>query len=270
MKTLSTTFFKMPAACLFFLGVPLFFFLFVLSYEPLGMTGFLDAERDRYSFNLVIITLILFVTVTLSRMLLFLLRRVIRLNWPLYILWCIGEVVFAGMMSSILVFHAWHGEIPYFSVMSRCLLYMAGVTVFPYALITMGIQLYELGKRPAAPAVDDQSLVRFHDDQKRLKFIAAVDAILFIEAEDNYVHIHHLHNGRVRDFMLRSSMRALEETAARHGLVRCHRSFFVNPAHITLVRKDPGAGYALAELDQPGLKNIPVSKSCYDAVSAML
>ena len=270
MKPIAKTFFKMPANCLYFLAVPIFFFLFVLLFRPAEITAFLAADRDRFSFNLIIVTLIVFGTVVLSRMVLFLLRKVLSLNWSLYILWCCGEVVFAGMMSSILLFFAWKGTYPYFTVMSWCLLYLAEVLVFPYALITMGLQIHELGKRSEVPPVDDKSLVRFHDDQNRLKFISAVEAILFIEAEENYVHIHHLQNGKVRDFTLRSSMRALEDLAVRHGLVRCHRSFFINPSHITLIRKDPGAGYAFAELDQPGLKNIPVSKSCYEAVSAML
>ena len=145
MKPISTTLYKMPANCMFFLGVPLFFFLFVLGYEPAGLCDFLTAGRDRFSFHLIIVTLILFGTVVLSRMLLFILRRVVRLNWTLYILWCTGEVIFAGMMASILLVFAWRGVMPYFGVMTRCILYLAAVTVFSYALITMGVQLHELG-----------------------------------------------------------------------------------------------------------------------------
>ena len=64
-------------------------------------------------------------------------------------------------------------------------------------------------------------------------------------------------------------MRALEDTLSRHGLVRCHRSFFVNPDHIRLVRKDT-SGYAIAELDVQGLENVLISKTYYSAVSKFL
>ena len=53
------------------------------------------------------------------------------------------------------------------------------------------------------------------------------------------------------------------------GLVRCHRSFFLNAAHVALVKKDPG-GYAVAQLDQDGAREIPVSKRYYQSVTALL
>ncbi len=270
MKAISRTFYRMPVLTIFFLVIPVFFLLFVLAYVPMELENFLSLGRDRFTLNLIVTTLIIFGTVLLSRIILFLLRKVIDLNWSLYILWSVLEVVFASLMMSILMGVGWHGSIPYFTVMLRCLLYLASILVFPYALLTMGVQLYVLSKRAElAPTVDEKTLVRFYDEQKRLKLVLSSSAVLYIEAEDNYVHIVHLDNGRVRDFTLRSSMRALEEMLSRHSLVRCHRSYFVNPAHVDLVRKDEN-GYALAQLDREGLKPIPVSKRYYDALTAIL
>jgi DNA-binding LytR/AlgR family response regulator len=153
--------------------------------------------------------------------------------------------------------------------MSTGILYLGGIVVFPYVILTQAIQLHILGgSRQPVPA-DDKSLVRFHDDQKRLKFIISSPAILYIEAEDNYVHIVHLDNGKVKDYSLRSSMRALEDLLSKHGMVRCHRSYFVNPDHVELVKKDVN-GYALAQLDRSGLDPVPVSKKYYDSLSALL
>ena len=180
------------------------------------------------------------------------------------------EVVFAGMMTSILVAVGWGGAIPYFTVMSKCLLYILAIVVFPYAIISLGVQVYVLGKRAQnVPFVDEKTLIRFYDEQKRLKLVLASTAVMYIEAEDNYVHIIYLDNGRVKDFTLRSSMRALEEVMERHNLVRCHRSYYVNPSHVDMVRKDEN-GYALAVLDREGMKQIPVSKRYYDNLTAIL
>ena len=255
---------------MFFLIIPIFYFLFVLAYTPFEIEGFYGVGRDRFSFNLIITTLIVFGCVTISRMLLFLLRKVINLNWALYILWCVGEVVFAGMMSSILIALSWNEPLPYFQVMSTCLLYMAGILAFPYAILTMAVQIYVLNKMKAQPQYDDKTLIRFKDESGRLKFICSSDNILYIEAEENYVHIHHMEGNRERDYTLRSSMHALEDELSRHGLVRCHRSFFINPAHVTLVRKDSSYGFAFAELDHQGAAKIPVSKAYFDSVSALL
>ena len=270
MKTIARTFYKMPVIVMFFVTVPLFFFLFVLAYKPFDMEDFLAVGRDRYTLNVIVTTLILFGTMVLSRMLMFILRKHIDMNWSLFILWCCMEVVFAGMMTSILVSVGWHGAIPYFTVMAKCLVYILAIVVFPYAIITMAIQLYALDKRAQkAPFVDDKTLIRFYDNQKRLKFVLASSSILYIEAEENYVHIVHLDNGQVKDFTLRSSMLALEDVLAKHGLVRCHRSFFVNPIHVDLVRKDE-IGYALAVLNREGVKPVPVSRRYYENLTAIL
>ena len=269
MKTISRIFYSMPANCLFFVLVPLFYFLFVLTYDPFDISDFLAVGKERFTLNLILTTLILLGVLTLSRMLLFILRRIIDLNWSLYTVWCVGEVVFAGLMFSILLGIGWAGVHPYLWVMTRCILILVGILVFPYAIISMAVQLYVLNKRAKGPVVDEKTLIRFHDEQKRLKLIVSSEAVLYIEAEENYVHIVHLDNGRVKDFPLRSSMRALEEMLSRHGLVRCHRSYFINAAHVDLVRKDAN-GFALAQLDWDGLKPIPVSKRYYESVTALL
>ena len=269
MKTIARTFYKMPVTVMFFVAVPIFYFLFVLAYKPFDMEAFLAVGQGRYALQLIVSTLIVFGVMLFSRMLLFLLRRVLDLNWSLYVLWCFGEVILCGLFLSIPMGIGW-AERPYFTVMSLCILYMAGILVFPLSLITMAVQLHVLGKRAdLAPAVDEKTLIRFYDEQKRLKLVVASDAVLYIEAEENYVHIVHLDNGKVKDFELRSSMRALEEVLQRHGLVRCHRSFFVNSAHVELLKKDVN-GYALAQLDQEKVKNIPVSKKYYDSIVTLL
>lgn len=270
MKPIARTFYKMPAHVLFFTVVPLFYFLFVLAYDPFHLSFFLDAGEEKYTLNLLICSLIVLGVMVISRTLLFILQRVLDLNWSLYVLWCTGEVVVSGLFMSIPLGIGWIAERTYFSTMSLCVLYTAGILVFPLSIITMAVQLYVLNiKADKAPAVDERTLIRFFDEQKRLKLVVSSEAVLYIEAEENYVHIVHLDNGRVREFTLRSSMRALEETLSKHGLIRCHRSFFINASHVDLLRKDAN-GYALVQLDHVGIKPIPVSKRYYNAVTALL
>jgi len=270
MKTISRIFYRMPVNTMFIVGVPLFFFLFVLAYKPFRVDEFLAVGAGRYTLNLIICTLIVLGVVSLSRMLLFLLRHKIDLNWTLYLIWCLGEMVVSGLFMSIPMGIGWGNVHPYFSVMSHCVLYNVGILVFPMAVLTMGVQLYVLANQANRAVIpDEKTLLRFYDDQKRLKLVVSSEAVLYIEAEDNYVHIVHMDNGRIKDFNLRSSMRSLEDILQRHGLVRCHRSYFLNAAHVGLLKKDAN-GYALAQLDQEGAKEIPVSKRYYQAVTALL
>lgn len=268
-KTISRVFYRMPVNTLFFVVVPLFYFVFVLLWEPFRMDAFLSVGKDRFTLNLIVTTLILLGTMTISRMLLFILRNVLELNWPLYILWSVGEIVVAGLLFTIPLGIGWAGERSYLSVMTSCIGSLAGITVFPELILSMGVQMQVMSKRMQAPAQDDKTLIRFHDNEKRLKLIVSSQSLYYIEAQENYVHIVHLDNGKVKKFELRASMASLEELLAKQGMVRCHRSFFVNPAHVELLRKD-SAGYAIAQLDRQGLKDIPVSKKYYQAVAALL
>ena len=83
------------------------------------------------------------------------------------------------------------------------------------------------------------------------------------------MQIHYLDAGKAKKFILRSSMRALEETLSRHGLVRCHRSYFINPSFIKIVHRDD-TGLIVAELKQDGYESIPISRKYQDAITKLL
>lgn len=269
MKVISKYFYKMPSNVMHFVIAPLFLFVFVLTADPYHASDFLSYGGSSYTMNLTLITLIAIAILSISRMLLFILRRILRMTWAIYILWCAGELVFVSLFQSLYMALITGGEIPFFTVLSQCFVYFALSMGYPYLVLAMGIQIHYLKHREAETAPDDNSLIRFYDEYKKLRFIVARDAVLYIRSEINYVHIHYLDNTRPREYILRSSMRALESVLSRHGLIRCHRCYFVNPDHIRLVRKD-NSGYAIAELDVPGQENVLISKTYYTAVSKFL
>ena len=83
------------------------------------------------------------------------------------------------------------------------------------------------------------------------------------------MNINYIENDRVKEFVLRSSMKALDEICQDNGLVRCHRSFYINPARIKVLRKDKD-GIMYAELDADDVRTIPVSKTYYRILSDVL
>ena len=76
-------------------------------------------------------------------------------------------------------------------------------------------------------------------------------------------------NGKVKFYVLRNSMKSVDELCLSNGLVRCHRSFYVNPAHVRVLRKEK-EGVVLAELDMDDVRDIPVSKKFYENLAEML
>lgn len=269
MKVITKIFYRMPSNVMHFLIAPLFLFIIVLSVDPYHVSEFLSYGGSNFTVNLTFVTLIAIATLALTRMLMFILKRILSMTWAVYILWCFGEMGFVALFQSLYMALIIHGELPYFEVLSTCFIDFGLTMGFCYVYLAMGIQIYYLKHREQESAPDDKSLIRFYDEYKKLRFIIAQEAILYIKSEVNYVHVHYLDNGRPKSITLRSSMRALEDTLSRHGLVRCHRSFFVNPDHIRLVRKD-NSGYAIAELDVPGQENVLISKTYYTSISEFL
>ena len=113
------------------------------------------------------------------------------------------------------------------------------------------------------------SLVRFYDEYKKLRFVIAPEAVMFIKSEENYVQIHYIDQGKTKKFTLRSSMKALESTLAKHGFVRCHRSYFINPSYIKIVHRK-SSGIIVAELKQEQMESIPISRKYQDGITRLL
>ena len=141
------------------------------------------------------------------------------------------------------------------------------VFVLPYPYIIFALQFAFLRPNKKEAAEDD--LVRFADNTGRLKLVIAHDVLLFIEAQENYISIHYLEGEKPKEYSLRQSMRGIEELMDKHGIIRCQRSYFVNPRHVKVLRKDK-EGIIQAELDVTGTKSVPVSPKYYDQLSELL
>ena len=64
-------------------------------------------------------------------------------------------------------------------------------------------------------------------------------------------------------------MKSIETLCAKNSLVRCHRSYFVNPSHIKMLRKDEN-GLVFADIDTPETTSVPVTKRYYANVTNLL
>lgn len=280
MKEIPPIFRRFWPQILYFCVTPAFFMTFVLLYHPAGICSFMDMGRGQLSFNVTISTCIILGLILITRIVFFVLRKVMKLDWSLYLSWCVGELFLCAAFLSLFFVLRYRGTIPYFDVLGRCLAIVASVLTYPYAVITMALALHKSGQR----AVEAEAqLIRFQDENKRVKLVISSAAVLFIMARENYVQIFYLDSERIKDYVLRTSMKGIEELITRHGLVRSHRSYFVNPAHIDVLRKDR-EGQVVAQLDVPasaapasygissseGAVTIPVSKRYADALSAVL
>ena len=248
--------------------LPIFFLLFVVFYEPFAIESLLTMQKSSFTFNVTMLFCILLVSMSITRSWLYFIGKVRSLSRIEYVLWCSAEVLIGSLFMALYLSLMMPSPPPYYELVGKALKITAGTCIYPYLFIWIGMEaktiINSLSQRS-----DDTSLIRFYDEYKKLRFVIAPEAVLYIKSEDNYAQIHYLDKGRSQKFILRSSMKALEDNLKQHGLIRCHRSYFVNPTFIKIVHMND-AGQIVAELNQEGYESIPISQKYQDQIAKIV
>lgn len=248
--------------------LPLFFLLFAVLYEPFGIDRMLTLENSSFTFNVTMLFCIILVSVSITRCWLYFIGKFRNMSHIEYVLWCIAETLIASLFMALYLSLMMKNAPPYYELAGTTLKITAFTVIYPYLFIWICLdaraKIDSLSQRS-----DDSSLIRFYDEYKKLRFVIAPEAVLYIKSEDNYAQIHYLDKGKPQKFILRSSMKALEDTLKQHGLIRCHRSYFVNPSFIKIVHRN-NAGLIVAELNQEGYESIPISQKYQDQIAKIV
>ncbi len=266
---LSREFFKFPSQIIHFLGIPVFFVIFILLYRPESVVSFLEMGRDIMEFNLIMVGCILLLVLVGTRLAFYFLRNVLNINNALYIGWCAVECIIFCLFAGLYMFLMQGKTDTYFTVVAKCISRFGTVLIWPYLLLGMERTLKGKSEELLSPLGPEDGRLHFKDESQKLKLVLAANSLLYIEAKENYVEIVYTDSGAVKHYTLRSSMKRLENMLHSHGLQRCHRAYYVNPKHIKILSKDP-RGYVVANLDEPSCPAIPVSKTYYSTLSALL
>ena len=244
-------------------AIPIFFLGFILIYESQWTMEFLDAGNGDV-FNTLMLTSILIGVLCVSRIPITVVRAHLNMSWWKYSLWSLAEMMvfacFAALYMALV-----YGDYGYFPALGKCLQLTFSILPYPYIVFAL-LFAYIF---PDEKDVSEENLVRFADSTGRLKLVIAHDVILFIEAQENYISIHYLEGEKLKEYSLRQSMRGIETLMDKHGIIRCQRSYFVNPRHVKVLRRDK-EGFIQAELDVPNSRPVPVSPKYYEQLSKLL
>ena len=250
------------------LAIPIFFLVFIMYYRPTGLCELLTMENVSFAFNVTMLFCIIIVSLSITRGWLYLIGKYKTVTAFPYLLWGMVETLVAAMFCSLYIVLMDEYPLPFFEIAGSIYLNLLAIMVYPFGGLWLGLELYSRDREEENP-VDDRSLIRFYDEYKKLRLVIAPEAVMFIKSEDNYVQVHYMDRNRTKRFVLRSSMRALEEDLSKHGLVRCHRSYFINPPFIKIVHRDE-SGQIVARLKQDGFESIPISRKYQDEISRLL
>ena len=252
---------KKSSQAIHIVALPLSFLVFMLIYRPFSIEEQLQLGRFSFGVNLTLVSCILLGTTALMRGLFYLLRR--RIDRLTYYFWCLLEISVGALFVALYVWLMSRRVDPYFLVVARAYGWIFPVLIFPYVITAMALFLVERYRLPVQEPDEEQKL-RFYDERKNLKLVVTAASVLYIAAKENYVQVVYLDGERVRDYLVRASMRSIEELCTRGGLVRCHRSYYLNPHHVKTLRREK-EGVIVAELQTAG-HEVPVTKRYYDAL----
>lgn len=245
----------------------LFWFFMVLVYRPFNMEQALDMGQGHFFLNATLCACVVAGSLFLLRLVFMLICRNVPVLWFNYIIWCFMEMFAVAFFLALYTYIiSGRGE-HYFFHVAVCLKYSFLILFYPYFSVTSILCIIDF--------VDNQKLVnqrgdliRFKDSNGQVRIVLSASVILYIKAEVNYVRIYYLDGSIVKEYQLHTTMNALRESVEKYGLFRCQRSYYVNIAHVSSLRKDPNDVISV-ELDCGGI-NVPVSRNLYMELAAKL
>jgi len=253
------------------LAIPLFFLFFVLIYLPEWIINLLNMDADRWIFNLLMVICIVLGVLCASRIPITCVRsRLENFSWLRYTLLCFAEIILMSVFVALYLTvtrNALLGGVvtSYFTTLGWSAAMVGSIVIFPYLLLNFVFAILDRHEQQ----LSEDELIRLHDNAQQLKLVVASAAVVYVEADANYLIIKYTEGERLKEYQLRNTMKALESQLQKHGIIRCQRSFFINPKHVTALRKDK-EGLIIAELDIKNARTIPVSPTYYENLSRML
>jgi len=248
-----------------------FALVFINIYAPFGVNTWYNVTKLEiflYSSALILTGILVMV---ISRILMFQVVKKHKLNYLKYGSWELMEIVIMALVYTLLKIFFLHEETDIVDDFVKSLQITALVVLLPYIILMLFFSWQDKVKKlETLEQLQEENpnrqvkLLPFYDEKEVMRFSIIPADILYLEAADNYVTIYFLNKQRISHYLLRNSLKNLEEYLTEFSFIRCHRSFIVNFEKVKLIRKEKD-GLKL-ELDAPSELIIPVSKTFSQSV----
>lgn len=248
----------------------LFALIFINAYSPFGANMWYNLTRLEF-FTYSSLTILLGVlVVVISRILMYHMCKKHTINIWQYLLW-IGAEIFSMAVAYALFEKLFLKDIRLFTdLVKNSSRNTALVLLLPYSILWLYFswrdkkeQIERLADFPSSSDIT-RDMIPFYDDKGILKFSIKKENLLYLESDENYVNICYLNKGKVSKYLLRDTLKKMEEIFSGTEIIRCHRSYIVNFEKVKVIRKDKD-GLKL-EFDNPSVTDIPVSKTYVNGV----
>ena len=247
-----------------------FALVFINVYEPFGVNVWFKITRWELLLYSSLITLTGVLIVVISRIVMYYLIQTRPLNTWHFLLWVLAEILLMALFYSLYIKLILHDERFFPDLIKLSIQNTSLLLLLPYSVSWLYFSWKDknlaIARMVQGQAVNDTSkrMVPFTDEKGVLRFSVKMENLLYLEASDNYVSIYYLNQQNVNRFMLRTTLKNIEEEMSSRDLVRCHRSYMVNCEKVRVIRREKD-GVRL-ELDLPSAIDIPVTKTYLENV----
>jgi DNA-binding LytR/AlgR family response regulator len=261
----------------FVLFTALFALIFINIYAPFGVDTWLNGADFQLFLYSSIVILIGMLVIAVSRLLMYLLSRKKPIRYGEYAIWIIGEILSMALVYTFIQRFFLHGQKDFMIILRNTIRITAFIILLPYVIYWLYLSFrdkYTLLEKMniTRPGNNETayerkmpgtwSMIPFRDEKGILRFSVKQEDLLYLEAADNYVLIHYLDGDKPLKYMIRTTLKRLEQEFPHKNLVRCHRSFMVNIDHVRTIRKDKEG--LIINLESPVNLIIPISKTYLD------
>ncbi len=109
-----------------------------------------------------------------------------------------------------------------------------------------------------------QPAIHLQGENQGENLTLTTDQLYYLAAADNYVQVFYADQAQVKNRMLRTTLKKMEDALAAHPqFFRCHRTYLVNLDKVLQVSGN-AQGYRLQLMDQQ--ETIPVSRNLNDVI----
>ncbi len=253
-------------------GTAVFAEVFILIFRPfdsgkwlenIGYLSFTPQEESWIYLAAATLTVLTAMgVIAVSRTMMYRYAKHHEISYLNYAFWILGELLSMALIYTTVVSVIGNHDI--FGVLDIFTLtigYTSCILLIPYATFLLYFSLkdknMQLQKR-IREEDEEKTHFNFKDERGELKLSVRTNALYYIEAADNYVLIHYFNSGKMQKFMFRYALKKIEDMYPQ-ALVRCHRSYIVNPLNVKVLRKTEDG--LVLDFGQEGLPNIPISKT---------
>ena len=246
-----------------------FALVFINIYKPFSSSSWYNVSEFKFFVfsSLIILTGVL--VVVLSRIVMFHWGKQHTISVGSYSIWILLEIFFMSLFYTIYTL-VLNPERDYMDVFESSTINTSLVLLLPYSVLHFYFSYKDKERRlqlleeHQAETVARQSVFSFYDEKQELRLSVKRSELLYVESADNYVCIWYLSKGQLTKFLLRNSLKAMEENFADTNVLRCHRSYMVNFDQVKVIRREKEGIFL--ELGIERVPDIPISKTYSEKV----